>query len=99
VFEEHISEMISLLPKDGRTIDFMDWWYRFTLDASTHYLFGQSVGSLSDPKVLPLCLEVIVEFVCQVVCDDSADYGREVSTRSVLESLLSFHFYGSYESS
>jgi cytochrome P450 len=51
VFEEHISEMISLLPKDGQTIDLMGFWYRFTLDASTHYLFGESVGSLSNSKV------------------------------------------------
>jgi cytochrome P450 len=52
IFEEHISEMISLLPKDGQTINLMEWWYRFTLDSSTHYLFGESVGSLADPKVL-----------------------------------------------
>jgi cytochrome P450 len=52
VFEEHITKMISLLPKDGRTIDLMEWWYRFTMDASTHYLFGESVDSLSNPKVL-----------------------------------------------
>jgi hypothetical protein len=52
VFEEHITEMISLLPKDGQTVDILEWFYRFTLDSSTHYLFGQSVGSLSDSKVL-----------------------------------------------
>jgi cytochrome P450 len=51
VFEEHIGEMISLLPTDGQTINLMEWWYRFTLDASTHYLFGESVGSLTDSKV------------------------------------------------
>jgi cytochrome P450 len=51
VFEEHISKMISLLPKNGQTIDIVDWWYRFTLDASTDYLFGQSVESLVNPKV------------------------------------------------
>jgi hypothetical protein len=43
--------MISLVPKDGRTIDLMEWWYRFTLDASTDYLFGESVESLVNPKV------------------------------------------------
>lgn len=43
--------MIALLPKDGETVELMDWWYRFTLDASTDYLFGESVESLINPKV------------------------------------------------
>lgn len=51
VFERHISTMIDLLPKDGRTFDLMEWWFRFTLDASTEYLFGKSVDSLFDPTV------------------------------------------------
>lgn len=51
VFEHHVQKMISLLPKDGRTFDLSEWWYKFTLDASTHYLFGQSVDSLDNPKV------------------------------------------------
>ena len=51
VFEDHISKMIQLLPKDGKTIDLMVWWFRFTLDASTEYLFGESVESLVNPKV------------------------------------------------
>ena len=51
VFEDHISKMISLLPKDGQTLDLMEWWFRFTLDTSTDYLFGESVDSLVNPKV------------------------------------------------
>jgi cytochrome P450 len=51
VFEDHISMMISLLPKDGRTVDLFGWWLRFTLDASTDYLLGESVESLTNPKV------------------------------------------------
>lgn len=49
--------MISLLPKDGKTVDLLEWWYRFTLDASTEYLFGESVNSLLNPKVpsFPSC--------------------------------------------
>jgi hypothetical protein len=42
--------MIALLPKDGKTVDLMEWWHRFTLDASTEYLFGESVESLVNPK-------------------------------------------------
>lgn len=51
IFEQHISTMIELLPKDGKTFDIMDWWFRFALDASTEYLFGESVHSLVNPKV------------------------------------------------
>ena len=51
IFEKHITTMISLFPKDGGTIDILDWWSRFTLDSSTEYLFGESVDSLVNPKV------------------------------------------------
>ena len=56
VFEQQVSKMISLLPKDGRTIEIMEWFHRFTLDASTEYLFGESVNSLEDPKLRVLSL-------------------------------------------
>ena len=54
IFECHISKMISLLPKDGRVIEIMDWFFRFALDVSTDYLFGESVDSLGDHIVTPL---------------------------------------------
>lgn len=44
---------MDLLPTDGRTVDLMEWWFRFTLDASTDYLLGESVESLVNPKVPP----------------------------------------------
>jgi cytochrome P450 len=50
IFERHIGTMISLLPRDGQTVDMLDWWHRFTLDSSTEFLFGKSVDSLLDPK-------------------------------------------------
>jgi len=43
--------MITLLPKNGVTIEMLDWWLRFSLDSSTDYLFGESVESLTNPKV------------------------------------------------
>lgn len=43
--------MISLIPKDGSTIEISELLYRFTLDTSTEYLFGQSVNSLENKKV------------------------------------------------
>ena len=54
IFERHISKMLSMLPRDGQTIDLMDWWFRMTLDAGTEYLFGKSVDSLDNPKVVSL---------------------------------------------
>jgi cytochrome P450 len=51
-FERNISRMISLLPRDGRTIDISDYWHRFTMDASTEHLFGENIGSLENPKVV-----------------------------------------------
>ena len=59
IFEKHITTMISLLPKDGGTIDILDWWSRFTLDSSTEYLFGESVDSLINPKVIKLYSHIL----------------------------------------
>lgn len=53
--------MMDLLPTDGRTVELMEWWFRFTLDASTDYLFGESVESLANPKVLPLTIPFSLE--------------------------------------
>lgn len=49
-FDTHTRKMISLIPQDGETIDITGLFYRFTLDASTDYLFGESVKSLDNPK-------------------------------------------------
>jgi hypothetical protein len=58
--------MLSLLPTDGSTVDLLEWWYRFTLDASTDYLFGESVGSLRDPKVSHVAYEIDCSLALQV---------------------------------
>jgi cytochrome P450 len=50
-FQFHTNKLLSLIPPNGETFDIMDLWYRFTLDASTEFLFGQSVNSLDNPKV------------------------------------------------
>jgi hypothetical protein len=49
-FELHTNKLLSLIPSNGETFDIMDLWYRFTLDASTEFLFGHSVNSLDNPK-------------------------------------------------
>jgi len=44
---------MSLVPPNGETIDVMGLLFRFTLDTSTEYLFGESVNSLDNPDVFP----------------------------------------------
>ena len=47
LIETHVHSLISLLgPGDGRMVTLNQLLHRFTLDASTHFLFGHSVGSL-----------------------------------------------------
>lgn len=49
LFERHVQKMISLVgPGDGRMVRIDDLLFRFTLDAATDYLLGNSVGSLDD---------------------------------------------------
>lgn len=47
IIETHVQELFSLIgPGDGKCIDMQNLFFRFALDASTHFLFGQSAGSL-----------------------------------------------------
>jgi cytochrome P450 len=49
LFETHVQKMISLAgPGDGRMVRIDEFLFRFTLDAATDYLLGNSVGSLDD---------------------------------------------------
>lgn len=46
-FERLISDLFSLVPRDGVTVvDLQDLFFRYTIDSATEFLFGQSVGSL-----------------------------------------------------
>ncbi|KAK9478772.1 cytochrome P450 [Lipomyces japonicus] len=44
--EKHVQNLIELLPADGTVVDLQALFYKFTLDASTEFLFGDSVESL-----------------------------------------------------
>jgi cytochrome P450 len=47
LFERHVQKMISLVgPGDGRMVRIDELLFRFSLDAATDYLLGDSVGSL-----------------------------------------------------
>jgi cytochrome P450 len=49
LFEAHVQKMISLVgPGDGRMVRVDELLFRFSLDAATDYLLGNSVGSLED---------------------------------------------------
>jgi cytochrome P450 len=49
LFEAHVQKMISLVgPGDGRMVRIDELLFRFSLDAATDYLLGNSVGSLED---------------------------------------------------
>ncbi|RDL34659.1 uncharacterized protein BP5553_07787 [Venustampulla echinocandica] len=58
VFEEHVQKLISEMVKAGRTLDgrqgqpfdVSDLFFRYTLDAATHFLLGNSVNSLDNPE-------------------------------------------------
>jgi cytochrome P450 len=46
-FEELIPGLFALIPRDGMTtVDLQDVFFRYAIDSTTKFLFGQSVGSL-----------------------------------------------------
>ncbi|EUC47939.1 hypothetical protein COCMIDRAFT_34506 [Bipolaris oryzae ATCC 44560] len=49
IFEQHTQLLISKIGNDQET-DVLDMMFRYTLDAATHFLLGESVGSLEEPK-------------------------------------------------
>lgn len=49
-FERHFQVLLSLIPRDGDTVDLQDLFFRLTIDTATEFLFGQSVRSLEAAK-------------------------------------------------
>ncbi|KIW15575.1 hypothetical protein PV08_05623 [Exophiala spinifera] len=51
LIENHVRKLISLIgPGDGKMVELHKLFFRFSLDASTHFLFGHSVGSLDEEQ-------------------------------------------------
>ena len=50
VFEEHTQVLIQQILRKRGGVDVSDLFFRYTLDAATHYLLGRSVGSLETPE-------------------------------------------------
>ncbi|TVY20558.1 Cytochrome P450, partial [Lachnellula arida] len=59
VFEEHVQVLMEHMTKAGRywdgrqgkEFDLSDLFFRYTLDAATHFLLGRSAGSLDNPEL------------------------------------------------
>ncbi|KAI4724570.1 cytochrome P450 [Aureobasidium sp. EXF-10728] len=45
MFERHFGHLLTLLPRDGSTVDLQKLFFSMTLDSATEFLFGQSVGA------------------------------------------------------
>lgn len=52
IFEPHVSNFISAIPRDGSTIDLALLFDRLTADIATDFLFGESLKSLEQPTLL-----------------------------------------------
>ena len=92
IFERHISTMIDLLPKDGETFDLMEWWFRFSLDASTEYLFGKSVETLLNPKASPYFTSLMEVTISKGILTYSADSYVPVQNWSFMVVICSLRF-------
>ncbi|EAW13533.1 cytochrome P450 [Aspergillus clavatus NRRL 1] len=45
ILEKHIRQLLAHIPRDGRTIDVQDYFFKLSFDNSTEFLFGESVRS------------------------------------------------------
>ena len=50
IFKEHIENLIALLPGNGEQIDLQPLFFRFTLDTTSAFLFGQSTYTLKEGR-------------------------------------------------
>ncbi|QPG95368.1 hypothetical protein C2857_000300 [Epichloe festucae Fl1] len=50
IFSRWTDMLISKLPPSGQTVDICDLFYRMTLDVSTDFLLGETVGALENPN-------------------------------------------------
>ncbi|KAI1779447.1 cytochrome P450 alkane hydroxylase [Hypoxylon cercidicola] len=49
LFREPVDDLLAALPEHGGLVDLQPLFFRFTLDVSTAFLFGESVHSLKSP--------------------------------------------------
>jgi len=51
VFERHAQRLLSLINGKGETTELQQLLFQYTLDVSTDFMFGKTVGSLENPQV------------------------------------------------
>ncbi|KAF2203067.1 cytochrome P450 52A11 [Delitschia confertaspora ATCC 74209] len=51
IFEEHFQAFTAKIGNQGKEVDALDIFMRYTLDAATHFLLGRSVDSINNPAV------------------------------------------------
>jgi cytochrome P450 len=62
MYEEHIQHLLASLPDDGTSVDLQSVFFKFTMDLSTAYLFGESCGSLTTQSELSSCSDLAGAF-------------------------------------
>ncbi|MBE3043700.1 cytochrome P450, partial [Candidatus Bathyarchaeota archaeon] len=50
IIREPFEDLLQMLPSKGGIVDLQPLFFRFTLDVTTAFLIGESIGSLRDPK-------------------------------------------------
>jgi len=50
IFETHTQKLLALCGDEGRGVDVMDFFFRFTLDVVTDFLLGTTCNSLDNPR-------------------------------------------------
>ncbi|KAI8294891.1 Cytochrome P450 monooxygenase fsdH [Colletotrichum sp. SAR 10_98] len=48
IFETHVDQLIQLIARENYTVDLQQLFFRMVLDSNSEYLFGESVGLMSD---------------------------------------------------
>jgi len=46
LYEHHVKHMMALIPKDGKTVDLQELFFKLTMDSATEFLFGKSTNTL-----------------------------------------------------
>ena len=50
IFKEHVENLIALLPGNGEPVDLQPLFFRFTLDTTSAFLFGESTYTLKEGR-------------------------------------------------
>lgn len=66
LIDEHLSRLLSMIPPN-KTINLQDLLHTFTLDAGTHFLFGESTNIFSNPSKMSQAFSEAFEFTLKDV--------------------------------